>query len=151
MLFQIDLVNDEHVSLFRTITKFVNEIEENKYEKSKSLSDETFYCKLSNPYLTQFAEKLAKTKSTKITFVKGVFLLVMVLIVILTGSVTFLSIKLSSVSDEFNNILTNRQLIATKTKNIYSLFNQYFQYYQIRNYPEQFLQIQNYNMSKIQH
>lgn len=58
--------------------------------------------------MTRFAEKVIKTSPNRITFVKGVFLLMILLIVLFTGIVIFLNVELIAVSSEFNRIVVDR-------------------------------------------
>lgn len=74
-----------------------------------------------------------------------IFLLCLIFFLILI-SLTYIKVITQNIGSAFKSQLTIITDTNTLTQTIYLLFYQYYQYYQVKNYPEQVLSIQFYNV-----
>lgn len=65
------------------------------------------------------------------------------------GAILFLNVEVGTISNEYKTTTNTTLQRNTDIQTIYLAFYQYYQYYQIKNYPQQILQIDNYNLTQI--
>lgn len=80
------------------------------------------------------------------SYFKIILFLLCFIFILVAGSLIYIKIITQGIGAEFKgqlNIITCTNIL---TQNIYLLYYQYYQYYQVKNYPEQILAIQHYNI-----
>ena len=92
---------------------------------------------------------MRKLNNCNTSYLKIIFVMMLLIILPFGGAILFLNVEVGTISNEYKTTTNTTLQRNTDIQTIYLAFYQYYQYYQIKNYPQQVLQIDNYNLTQI--
>lgn len=95
-------------------------------------------------------DKLSRINAkSRISYFKIVVGLMSVAIILLIGTIVLVSVDTNTTGEDLHHQLDELNSTNVLIQQFYYLFYQYYQHYQIKNYPEQILSIQYYDVPAI--
>ena len=106
------------------------------------------YCKIPSRFGADIKENMSKPNHIAfISYLKIIWLLIGLIIAIVVTVLAVMMVQISTTGSNLSEIMSESINTNTKIQQIYLLMYQYYQYYQILNFPQQLLAIQAYNMT----
>ena len=119
-------------------------------QRGRALEEERF-CQVNNPMESRIEERCTSRAHTfSLTFLKCTVLLQALVLLVILGLMLICYFQFGSMNRAMKDEVQLEYDRSNQVKTIFLFFYQYYQYYMVKNYPEYFLSVADYNTTALE-